>query len=190
MAIRLSLAYLCLAPTCLFWTPLSQFFQKQKAKLEFFFVLLNAQIGVYCDRNGESNDWQVGVLFFCCLSSPLCAGIKVLTALLWSLDEDQRAYWQLSLVQRQPSTPDCCLYANAGLCQSHVTDSLSVLLLFVHSRLHVNFNSNSVWHKPHLVTCDDVVSGASMRSWYLLNLVYQQRSIDYKIYFTVASGEL
>lgn len=39
------------------------------------------------------------------------------------------------------------------------------------------------------VTCDDLLSRASVRSWYLLNLIYLQRSVDYRIYFTVASGE-
>lgn len=103
---------------------------ESETKLKFFFVL-NTQIGVHSDRNWESNDWQVGVLFFCCLSSPLCAGIKVLTAPLWFLDEDQRAYWQSSLVQQQPSTPGCCLYANAGLRPSCTTDSHSVMRLVV-----------------------------------------------------------
>lgn len=39
------------------------------------------------------------------------------------------------------------------------------------------------------VTCDDVLSGASARSRYLLNLVSWQRSADYKIYFAVTSGQ-
>lgn len=129
--------------------PSESIFPKQKTKLEAFFVL-NTQIGVHSDGNGESNDWQVSLLFFCCLSSPLCSGIKVLTVPLWFLDEDQRTYLQSSLVQQPPSTPGCCLYANAGLCHSRTTESLSVMLLVIHSRLRINLNSYSVWQKCHL----------------------------------------
>lgn len=78
-----------------------------KTILEDFFFL-NAQIEVHRDCNRESNDWQVGLLFFCCLSSPMCAGIKVLTAPLWFLDEDQQTYWQSCLVLPHLSTWGCC----------------------------------------------------------------------------------
>lgn len=39
------------------------------------------------------------------------------------------------------------------------------------------------------VRCDFLMSRATVRSPYLLNLAYQQRSVDYKMYFTVASRE-
>lgn len=72
---------------------------------DFFFWMLKSKfIGIVI----ESNNWQVGLLFFCCLSSPVCAGIKVLTAPLWFLDENQQTYWQSCLVQPHLSTWGCC----------------------------------------------------------------------------------
>lgn len=65
---------------------------------------------------------------------------------VWSLDEDQRAYWQSSLVQQQPSTPSCCLYANAGLCHSWLTFCYAV----IRAQLRINLNSYSIWQKCHL----------------------------------------
>lgn len=150
-----------------------------KAILEDFFFL-NAQIEVHRDCNRESNDWQVGLLFFCCLSSPMCAGIKVLTAPLWFLDEDKRTYWQSCLVQPHLSTWGCCLYANIGLTPAQQTYLLS---LAMRSRLPINRKLLF-----RLIKMSPMVS-FNVRSHFLLNLVEQWRFIDYKIYFTMAFKE-
>lgn len=87
----------------------------------------------YRDRNWESIDWRVGVLFFLLfILSPVCRS-QILTVPLWFLDEDQRTYWQSSLVQQHPSTPGCCLYANIGLSPARATHFLSFHWLYAAS---------------------------------------------------------
>lgn len=129
-----------------------------KTILEDFFF----QIEVHRDCNRESNDWQVGLLFFCCLSSPMCAGIKVLTAPLWFLDEDQQTYWQSCLVQLHLSTWGCCLYANIGLTPAKQTYLLS---LAMRSRLPINRKLLF-----RLIKMSPMV-GFNVRSHFLRNLV-------------------
>ena len=124
----------------------AQAYMASQAKLEFFFVL-NAQIGLHEDRNGESTDWQGGVPFFCCLSLPCEWESKS-----WQPLSD---FW----MRTSEHIDSRALCSSSHLLQPVVymlildfvtPDSLSVVLLVLHSGLHIKLDSYSVWHKCHL----------------------------------------
>lgn len=92
----------------------------------------------------------------CCFSAvysvPCVKESKSWQPPLWSLDEAQRTYWQLSLVQQQqPSTLGSCLYANAGLTQEacFLLSCWSCTAGFTSLYTTIQFDRN--------INCDDVV---------------------------------
>lgn len=181
------LASPCLPPTCLFWTLLTQFFSEKKQKSYFFFPysMLKLEFIVI-----EMESPMIDRLE-CCFSSvyplPCVQDSKSWQPFSdpWMRTSEHIDNWALCNSSHlvRPVVYMLMLDSVTPASQTHFL--LRCYLCAVGAILILtlmNFDKN--------VNCDDVLSRTSVTSWYLLNLVSQQRSIDHKTFFPVPSGEL